>query len=205
MICWQQPYCIAMANHYITTQSSAPPYRVSAMLLPHSSCSLLLKPIPFAGVAPPQHTLPAYELTCASVLSGYIDSLIAAHTRSRRCHYVPRPTAVNCFALPLQVSQQGPTMPRRRCPGCTPSQRMQLGVSRPLIKVLLNFPTPLSPVPPSFPPIGEPQSIVGVGSVRGEWAEPQVNRPAIPAFVRPLQALLQHSPSSSPAPAIFLL
>ena len=128
----RRPYCIAMANHYITTQSQTPPYRVSAMLFPcgspdsclrspfdptletwgrqqnpclHSSRSLLLKPIPFTGGTPPLHTLPAYEPTCASVLSGHIGSLVATQTRSRRCHYVPRPTAVDCFALPQPVSQ----------------------------------------------------------------------------------------------------
>ncbi len=67
-------------------------------------------------------------------------------------------------------------MPRRRCPNCTPSQRLQSDVSRPLTKVQLHFPTPLQTVfplrlacaPPSFPPVGKPQSIVGTGSAQGE-------------------------------------
>ena len=71
----------------------------------HSSRSLLLKPTSFTGWTPPLHTLPAYEPTCASVLSGHIDSLVVAQTHSPHCHYVPRPTAVNCFALPPPVSQ----------------------------------------------------------------------------------------------------
>jgi len=105
-------------------------------------------------------------------------------------------------------------MPRRRYPSCTPSQRMQLNVSRPLTKVLLNFPTPLQPVfhlrfacvPPSFPPVGKPQSIADAGSAQGECggASGKTVQPN-PAFNRPLQALMRHSPSSSPAPTIFLL
>ena len=112
----------------------------------HFSCSLLLKPILFTDVTSLQHTLSAYKLTCVFVLSDYIDSLIVVHTHFCHCHYVSCLTAVNCFMLSLQVSQQRPTMSCRCCSGCTFSQHMQLSVSCSLIKVLLNFLTSLSSV-----------------------------------------------------------
>jgi len=112
----------------------------------HFSCSLLLKLILFVDVASLQHTLSAYELTCVFVLSDYINSLIVAHTHFHCCYYVSCLTAVNCFALPLQISQQRPIMPCRRCSDCTLSQHMQLSIFCSLIKVLLNFLTSLSSV-----------------------------------------------------------
>ncbi len=112
----------------------------------HFSCSLLLKLILFTDVTLLQHTLSTYELTCISVLSDYIDSLVTAHTHFHHCHYVSHLTAVNCFTLFLQVFQQRLIMSHRSCSDCTSSQHMQLSVSHSLIKVLLNFPTSLSSV-----------------------------------------------------------
>jgi len=168
---WQQAYCIAMTNHYITTQSSAPLYRVFVILLLcdlqnsclhlsfnltlktqtqnqnsylHFSYSLLLKFILFINVMSLQHILSAYESTCIFILLSYIDSLIAAYTHFCYCHYVSYLTAVNWFTLLLQISQQRLIMSCRYCLGCTSSQCMQLSVSYLLIKILLNFLTSLS-------------------------------------------------------------
>ena len=68
LLAWRRPYCIAMANHYNTTQSSAPPYRVSAMLLPCGSQDSCLRS-PFDPTLETQATGKTLVYTPAAVCS----------------------------------------------------------------------------------------------------------------------------------------
>ena len=130
-----------------STQEPLQHFPITRDTVKASSTSRVLDPTPFPytpfavcslslpGIPNQLSFIPYCRPTRASVLSGHIDSV------SRRCHYMPRPTALAASRyLAVSLLPTRPTVSRRSYPFSIPLARQyRIGVSLPLTKPGLLF------------------------------------------------------------------